>query len=299
VQGLPLPWCPHCGGALSAPVATAPWTTRWVAHVPPGADATTGAPAPLGPTPRYHATPRWGLPSRPWVHPLTQAEGAAVPSDTVRARALAASARPLLVGAAVAFVAAAGAEAWRYGLLLRGRTELLGARTVALSDSLVVAAGVLAPVLAVVSALVVALWLVRARRAAAEQAGLRDSRSARAVLLGALLPVVNLGQAGVLVTELERSLGGAGPSRLVRRWWAVFVLSGLLAALTWGWRLLGTAQAQADAVVLAGLSDLAAAVTAVLTLVVVLRCTERLGGAARPPGRRWVASVPAEAREPA
>jgi hypothetical protein len=163
----------------------------------------------------------------------------------------------------------------------------------------VVAAGVLAPVLAVVSALVVALWLVRARRAAAEQAGLRDSRSARAVLLGALLPVVNLGQAGVLVTELERSLGGAGPSRLVRRWWAVFVLSGLLAALTWGWRLLGTAQAQADAVVLAGLSDLAAAVTAVLTLVVVLRCTERLGGAARPPGRRWVASVPAEAREPA
>ncbi|UZJ24589.1 DUF4328 domain-containing protein [Rhodococcus antarcticus] len=234
------------------------------------------------------------------MHPLTLAEGVAAPSDTVRARALAASARPLLVGAAVAFVAAAGAEAWRYGLLLRGRTELLGARTVALSDSVVVAAGVLAPVLAVISALVVALWLVRARHAAAEHAGRRDSRSTRAVLLGALLPVVNLGQAGVLVTELERSLGGgAGPSRLVRRWWAVFVLSGLLAALTWGWRLLGTAQAQADAVVLAGLSDLTAAVTAVLTLLVVLRCTERLGGAARPPRRRWVASVPAAARESA
>lgn len=293
MQGRPLPWCPRCGGALSAPVATAPWTTRWVAHVPPGAPAPPAPTAAPGPTPRYHATPRWGLASLPWVHPLALAE-AAVPTDDLRARALAASARPLLVGATVAFVVAAGAEAWRYGLLLRGRTELLGARTVALSDSAVVAAGVLAPVLAVVSAVVVALWLVRARSAAAERTGRRDTRSTRGVLLGALLPVVNLGQAGVLLTELERTLGGPGPSRLVRRWWAAFVLSGLLTALAWGWRQLGTAQAQADAVVLAGLSDLAAAVAAALTLLVVRRCTERLGGAVRRPRRRWIASVPAE-----
>ena len=293
MQGRPLPWCPRCGGVLSAPVATAPWTTRWVAHVPPGASAPPAPAAALGPTPRYHGTPRWGLPALPWVHPLALVE-AATPSDAVRARALAASARPLLVGAAVAFVVAAGAQAWRYGLLLRGRTELLGARTVALSDSAVVVAGVLAPVLAVVSAVVVALWLVRARRAAAERAGQRDTRTTRGVLLGALLPVVNLGQAGVLVTELERSLGGPGPSRLVRWWWAAFVGSGLLTALAWGWRQLGSAQAQADAAVLAGIGDLAAAVAAVLTLLVVRRCTQRLGGAGRTPRRRWVASVPAE-----
>lgn len=293
-----MPWCPRCGGALSEPVATAPWTTRWVAHAPPGPPRPSVAPAPLGPTPRYHATPRWGLPARPWVHPLTLAEAATPPAE-VRARALAAGARPLLAGAAVAFGVAAGAEAWRYGLLLRGRTELLGASTVALSDSVVVAAGVFAPVLAVVAAVVVALWLVRARLAAAELAGRRDTRSPRAVLLGALVPVVNLGQAGVLVTELERIAGGRGPSRLVRWWWATFVLSGLLTALTWVWRALGTAQAQADAVVLAGLSDLAAAATAVLTALVVRRCTQRLGGAARVPRRRWVASVPAAAREAA
>lgn len=291
MRGHPLPWCPHCGGALSAPVATAPWTTRWVAHPPALARTAVSVAAPLGPTPRYHATPRWGLPSRPWAHPLDLAEIAA-PSALVRACSLAATARPLLVGAAVAFGVAAGAQAWRYGLLLRGRTELLGARTVALSDSVVLAAGVLAPVLALVSAVVVALWLVKVRLAAAEQAGRRETRSPRAVLLGVLLPVVNLGQAGVLVAELERTLGGPGPSRLVRTWWAAFALSGLLTALSWAWALIGTAQARADAVVLVGLGDLAAAATAVLTLLIVRGCTVRLTGRTGPPPRRWVASVP-------
>jgi len=264
--------------------------------------------------------PRWGLPTVPWRHPLERATEEA-PDAAARARSLAASARPLLLGTALAFGLAAAAEAWRYGLVLRGRTELLGAATVALSDSVVVTAGVLAPVLALLSGVVVVLWLVRTRLAVAELNGVTETRSVRGVVLGAVLPVVNLGQAGVLLTELEHMIarsrpGGrpshtgepthtgeprrdAGhnrevrpsPSPLVRAWWTAWVMSAGLSVLTWVWRWQGTAQAQADAIVLAGLSDLAAGVSAALTFTVVRRCTAVLV-AGRSTPRRWVASVP-------
>jgi len=254
------------------------------------------------------------LPAVPWRHPLERATEE-TPDAAARARSLAASARPLLLGTALAFGLAAVAEAWRYGLVLRGRTELLGAATVALSDSVVVTAGVLAPVLALLSGVVVVLWLVRTRLAVAELNGVTETRSVRGVVLGAVLPVVNLGQAGVLLTELEHMIarsrpGGrpshtgephrdAGhnrevrpsPSPLVRAWWTAWVMSAGLSVLTWVWRWQGTAQAQADAIVLAGLSDLAAGVSAALTFTVVRRCTAVLV-AGRSTPRRWVASVP-------
>ena len=262
----------------------------------------------------------------PWRHPLERATEEA-PDAAARARSLAASARPLLLGTALAFGLAAAAEAWRYGLVLRGRTELLGAATVALSDSVVVTAGVLAPVLALLSGVVVVLWLVRTRLAVAELNGVTETRSVRGVVLGAVLPVVNLGQAGVLLTELEHMIarsrpGGrpshtgepthtgepshtgvprrdAGhnrevrpsPSPLVRAWWTAWVMSAGLSVLTWVWRWQGTVQAQADAIVLAGLSDLAAGVSAALTFTVVRRCTAVLV-AGRSTPRRWVASLP-------
>lgn len=256
----------------------------------------------------------------PWRHPLERATEEA-PDAAARARSLAASARPLLLGTALAFGLAAAAEAWRYGLVLRGRTELLGAATVALSDSVVVTAGVLAPVLALLSGVVVVLWLVRTRLAVAELNGVTETRSVRGVVLGAVLPVVNLGQAGVLLTELEHMIARSGPggepshtgepthtgeprrdagyrrkvppspSPLVRAWWTAWVMSAGLSVLTWVWRWQGTVQAQADAIVLAGLSDLAAGVSVALTFTVVRRCTAVLV-AGRSTPRRWVASVP-------
>lgn len=296
-----MPWCPRCGGVLTAPVAAGPWTTRWVAHPPPGALPPQTAPPPQpGPTPTYGGVPQWGLPTRAWQHPL-ELVAAAEPNPRQRAVRLAGLARLPVFGTAVAASFAAVAEAWRYGLVVRGRTELLSAKTVAISDALVVATGVLTPVLAVLSAVLAAGWLVRARQAAHAARGRTDTRTVRGVLVGALFPVLNLGQAGVLLTELERALPSddrarrPSPSSLVRWWWTGWVASAGLAALTWVWRRQGTVQAQADAIVLAGAADLAVVVTAVLTLFVLRRCTEALAGTARVPRRRWVASVSATA----
>ncbi|MEO6880174.1 MAG: DUF4328 domain-containing protein [Mycobacteriaceae bacterium] len=295
VRGLPLPWCPRCGGVLSAPVATTPWTTRWVAHPPAGTPTPRPVPpADPGPTPRYHGVPRWGLGTRVWEHPVAGAEGRLRAATASRAGALAVTARPLLVVTAVAAVAAAAAQGWRYGLLVRGRTELLSARTAALSDTAVITLGVLAPVLALVSAVVCTLWLVRARASAAEQGGVVETRSCRAVVAGVWLPLVNLGQAGVLVMELAHLLGDrAGASTVrVRGWWASWVACGVLSALSVAWRGWGTAQAHADAVVLTGLGELAGASCAVLTWVLVRTWTAELTGADRLPGRRWVPAAP-------
>ena len=289
MHGAPLPWCPRCGGVLSAPMSTSPWVTQWVATAPPRVRGAV-APAGLGPTPRYGSTPRWGLPVVAWRHPLDRVERV---SAAERARLSAAAVRPVLIGAAVMFLVAAAAQGWRYSLLLAGRTQLLAARTVGYSDAAVVAAGVVAPVLALVAAVIGTVWLVRARRAAAERGGARETRSVRAVVAGVFVPGWNLGQAGVLVTELQAMLTGVRrPTAQVRWWWVSWVVGVVLGVTTWGWRQLGTAQAQADAVLIAGLADVVAAITAVLTLRLVARCTRELGDVAIP-ARRWVASVPA------
>ncbi len=290
VQGLPLPWCPRCGGLLSAPLATAPWTTRWVAHPPPGTRAPlvadVGEP---GPTPRYDGVPSWGLPSRPWVQPLDRPPP---PPPGERAEILAASLRPLLLAASVALVVAALAQGWRYALVLQeqGPGGLISARTAGLSDLAVAVTAVLAPVLVVVATLVGSLWLLRARRAAVVRAGLRDTRSERAVVLGVWVPGWNLAQAGVLVTELERLATGSGgaPSPRVRGWWAGWVLSLSLAAAAWLWPLWGTTQSEVDAVVLSGLADLAGAACTALAWLLVGSLTTRLAASAGPPVRRWV-----------
>lgn len=212
----------------------------------------------------------------------------------------AATARPLLVGAATVLVLAAGAELWRYLLLLRSRTELLPARTVAISDSMVITAGALAPVVVVVAMITCTLWLVRARQAAAARWERRPSRSTWSIVLAVVVPVWNLVLPGVLLSELERDIGTdsrVSPSRLLRGWWLSWVLSVLLTVGVSLWRLRDTVQARADGVLLAALSDVVAAVTVALTLVFVQRCTTMLLGARtrRRSPRRWVASVPAAA----
>lgn len=301
VLGRPMQWCPRCGGVLSAPTTQRPVTLRWVAKPPPRESAPPRARRELGPTPRYSSLPRWGLPREPWA-PTTVPTP---PTAAERMKAHAHSARPLLLAATTVLVLAALAELWRYLVLLRSRTELLPARTVAISDSTVLAAGVLAPVVVVIAVVTCTLWLIRARAAAAARIERRDPRSPRSLVVAVVVPVWNLVMPGVLLTELERAIDteleraisttASPPSRLLRAWWVSWVVSVLLAAGVWLLRLRHTVQAQADGVLLAALSDLVAAGTVVLTYLLVLRCTEALsGGAARKRSRqrRWVASVP-------
>ncbi len=296
VLGRPMQWCPRCGGVLSAPTTQRPVTLRWVAKPPPRESAPPLAKRELGPTPRYSSLPRWGLPRGPWA-PTTVPTP---PTAAERMKAHAHSARPLLLAATTVLGLAALAELWRYLVLLRSRTELLPARTVAISDSMVLAAGVLAPVVVVIAVIICTLWLIRARAAAATRLERRDPRSPRSVVVAVVVPVWNLVMPGVLLTELERAISATAspPSRLLRAWWVSWVVSVLLAAGVWLLRLRHTVQAQADGVLLAALSDLVAAGTVVLTYLLVLRCTEALsGGTARKRSRqrRWVASVPTAA----
>jgi len=318
VLGRPMQWCPRCGGVLSEPTTQRPVTRRWVAKPPPRAASRSRGRRELGPTPRYFSTPRWGLPLVSWAPAMTLKP----PTARERMVAHANTARPLLIGAAAILVLAALAELWRYALLLRSRTELLPARTVAISDSAVITAGVLAPLAVAVALVTCTLWLIRARQAAAERIGRREPRSTRSIALAVVVPVWNLVMPGVLLTELERDVSTElerdvsteperdvstelerdvsteetnGPSRLLRTWWVSWVVSAVLAAGVWLWRLRGTVQAQADGVLLAALSDLVAAGTVVLTLVLVQRWTEAVAGvrmSRRSRRRRWVASVP-------
>lgn len=295
VHGRPMQWCPRCGGVLSAPTTQRPVTRRWVATPPARSVGRRPVRRELGPTPRYRSTPRWGLPHRRWA-PSTPAKP---PTAAARTGAHAHTAQTWLLGAATILVLAAVGELWRYLLLLRSRAELLPARTVAISDSLVITAGVLAPLVDLVAMVACTLWLIRAREAAATRIDRRDTRSPRSIALGVWVPGWNLLMSGLLLTELERDLGAsAAPSRLLRAWWASWVGSVVLAVVVWLWRLRDTVQARADGVLLAALSDLLAAATVVLTLLMVRRCTDALVGqrvSRRARRRRWVASVPTAA----
>lgn len=286
---------------LSAP-SEGPLRVRWVATPPPTEVPTPGRTAPPGPTPRYRTVPRWGLDDDGSAgHPLTRAE-AVEPSALERAVGTAQVLQVLL--ATLVVIAAAGtvAEVVRYVVALRGRTELLSAGLVATSDAAVITTGLLAPLFALTAAVVAARWLVRARAVAARARGHRETRRAPLVVAGVLVPVVDLLLAPVWLTELEQWLDRDAdlaerpqPSRLLRVWWASWVLSQLLVAVGVAVRVWGhTVQAQANSIVVAAWSDLVAAGCAALTLVLLRRMTAALGGTthAHRRARRFIASVP-------
>jgi hypothetical protein len=269
------PFCPHCGRYLAA--------LRWVAEPPPGAAVPAAVPRPPGRyagPPRYPEPPRWGFPAAPWRTTGTDDP----PTDPLpAARAVAGTVAPLLWATAAVALVAAGAEAWRYVLLLSSREGALAAGVVAASDALVLAAGTIALVLAAVSGGLLILWTIRAARAAADRAGLSPSRSPRAVVLGWVVPGLNLSVPGSVFAEIEHAALDRSPatrprpSRLVLTWWALWVAGVLLAGVVLAWSLRDGVQAAADAVVLHGVLDLLAAVTAGVTAVVVTRLTRLLG----------------------
>jgi hypothetical protein len=282
------PFCAFCGRYLAV--------LRWVAEPPRSA---TARPRPVrlpvrytGP-PRYRFPPRWGFPALPWTPPAEDAP----PADPLRAaRSLAGTVVPLLWATAAVALVAAGAEAWRYALLLASRSDALPAGAVAASDALVASAGTIAPILALLAGGLFVLWTLRAARAAADGTGLEPSRSARAVVLGWLVPGLNLSVPGSVLAEIEHTALGRPsgvrprPSRLLLIWWALWTAGVLLAVVVLLWSLRDGVQARADGVVLHAVLDLLAAATAGVSAMVVGRLT-RLLGPARTGRRELVVEV--------
>jgi hypothetical protein len=275
------PFCPFCGRYLAA--------LRWVAEPPPTATPARPAPVPTrytGP-PRYRLLPRWGFPLGPWAAPE---EEQARRDPLSGARSIVGSLVPLLWATAAVALLAAGAEVWRYVLLLASRDGALPAEAVAASDALVASAGTVAPILTLVVGVLMVLWTVRAAQAAAERAQVRPSRSTRTTVLGWLVPGPNLSVPGSVLAEIEHSAIGLPadrrprPSPLLLVWWALWVVSVVLTAVVLLWSLRDGVQARADGVVLHAVLDLLAAVTAGVTARLVLRLTRLLAPTA--PRRR-------------
>ena len=179
---------------------------------------------------------------------------------------------------AISAFLAGGGEVWRYVLLVLGRSESLPGQVVAVSDALVNTGALLAAAGGVIALVLVLRWLLGIRQVAAAMAGHRPARPDWQVLLGVLLPGLNLFLAGSVLAELEHTaLGDSGarprPSRLVLGWWAVWVTGEVLAVTTALLGLRTSVQARADGVLWYAVTDLVAVAVAVVTLLVSARLT--------------------------
>ncbi|GAB0101137.1 DUF4328 domain-containing protein [Nocardia sp. JMUB6875] len=294
VQGKPLHWCPRCHGVLlsPAPVDAPPERRnyRWVAR-PPGRKSPAAQPVrrPPAETPRYHQIPQWGLHDRPSVEAAAPRRPLAALSDRVAV---------LLLATAGVFVLAALTELGRYGILLRNRTRLIQPWLLWVSDAAVTVSAIAAMALALVSAVALVGWLTETRRAAYADLGETDPRSLRALVLGCVVPVVNLVWPGVFLTEAARLriAAGADPRllRAVRIWWGAWLLDAVLVLVSVCYRFASSLQVQADGVLWSLWTDLVAAAVAVASLILV-RSFAGLDALGRPkPLRRWViATAPA------
>lgn len=285
-------WCPRCRGVLLSPARVdAPPTQRnyrWVARRPDHRIRKAGATvsAPLGPTPRYTQTPRWGLLDPPPSAPHT-------PQRPLRG--LAAYRDRLLVVTTIAFLLAGLAEYGRYLILLQNRARLIPAWLLWISDMAVLVFGVVAPICALVAAISLVAWLIEARTIVFTAYRKRDPRRRWSLIAGCLVPGVNLIWPGVFLIELLGADPDPRSRRAVRIWWAAWAFSGLLLIAATLWRDASTLQAEADGVSFTGFTNLCAAGFAVLTLWMVHTLEGRdLRGAPRS-AHRWVmAADPAE-----
>lgn len=252
---------------------------RWVATPPPGAyqrGPGVRRQRPYSGPPRYPTPPRWGFPSLAWRWPRSVA---GTPSDAPpaidRVRLLARHTVAMLWLLATLAVIAAGAEIWRYVLLLRSRFGALSGGVVSASDTFVYTGASLALAVGVIAAGLTVWWLYVARLAATEVSGYRMARTNRQFFAGMFIPGINLVVAGCVMAELEHAAqrGEAGkrpkPSKLLKWWWAAWVVGGLLTLVTFLWRLRDGVQAQADGVLLAAMTDLVGAAVAVLTVLLI------------------------------
>jgi hypothetical protein len=217
----------------------------------------------------------------------------APPADE-QMRTLAAVAVPLLGLTAMLALVTAGAEAWRYALLLASRSDAVPAGPLRASDVLVVTGGVVSLLSAALAGAVTLGWLVHAHAAAARAAAVMPARRGWQLVVGALVPGLNLVVPGAALAELEHTTLGQHPdhrprpSRLVIGWWAIWVIGLVLAGTAVLWNLRGGVQARADGVLLHVATDLVAAAVAITTIVVVRRLTRLLSPATLTRARRMV-----------
>jgi uncharacterized protein DUF4328 len=271
------------------PVPQRPPRVDWVATPPPSVLRRR----PVAPRraryngpPSYATPPRWGFPALIWRWQTSVPGGpGAGPSLVERLRVTARPAQFILWLLAGVAALAGAAETWRYVLLVLSRDGALKPGTVRTSDTLVLGASLLAMIVAVVAAVLTLWWLYVARGAATEHAGHKPGRPDWQVLLWLVIPGLNLVVAGSMLAELEHAVLGRDahqrprPGRLVLVWWAAWVLSGVLFAVTVLWTFRDGVQAMADGVVLHAVTDLAAAAVAALTAVVIRRMTVLLAPA--------------------
>jgi hypothetical protein len=267
-------------------MALRPMRVDWVASPPPGSypHRRGGAPhrAYTGP-PSYPVPPRWGFPLLAWRWPTSVATDDDRPADTVdQAQRVARTASHALGLAALTAVWAAGSEIWRYVLLLLSRYGAMSQTTVGVSDAMVVASSVVTFVASAVALVFTLLWLRRARNAAAAEAGYRPSRSDREVLIGLVVPGVNLVVPGSVLAELEHAAlrepatTRPRPSKLLRWWWGLWAATGLFTTFTLVWGLRSSVQALADGVLFHAVADLLAVAVAIVTALVVRHITTLL-----------------------
>jgi hypothetical protein len=263
-----------------------PMRVDWVATPPPGAyqhrQPRLHKPRYQGP-PRYPVPPRWGFPLLAWRWPTSVMGDASAPTvsvDQVRTRAR--SAANALGLAAVTSIWAAGSEIWRYVLLMLSRFGALSPTTVGLSDAMVVSSSVIAWVASALAVVLTVLWLRRAREAAADAVGYAPSRSDLQVLIGLVVPGMNLVVPGSVAAELEHAAlrepadRRPSPSRLVRVWWGLWAATAVFVVFTIAWSFRSSVQALADGVLLHAGADLLAASVAITTAMLVRRITTLL-----------------------
>ncbi|MGA9312514.1 MAG: DUF4328 domain-containing protein, partial [Pseudonocardiaceae bacterium] len=131
----------------------------------------------------------------------------ATPADE-QMRTLAAVAVPLLGLTAMLALVTAGAEAWRYALLLASRSDAVPAGPLHASDALVVTGGVVSLLSAALAGAVTLGWLVQAHATAARAAAVRPARPGWQLVVGALAPGLNLVVPGAALAELEHTTLG-------------------------------------------------------------------------------------------
>lgn len=283
VAGAPAQWCPRCQGVLLSPVDTrrpapvAGRNFRWVARSPYPPEVRRRTDTSPGPTPRYRQIPRWGL----LDPPPDEREAPARRTDAV-----ADLAPTLLACTALVFGLATLAEAFRYGLLVFNRVRLVDPLTLAISDAMVWSTELSGPLVAVAAAVAVACRLHVERARVFADRGLTDPRPLREILVGVLVPGLNLVMPAVYLREIagdDRRLW-----RAIRLWWTAWVTGGVLVVGNVLWRNQDSLQARADGVVLAAVAAAVGVATALLALLVIRRLDGRdlLG---RPhPVTRWI-----------
>ncbi|MBN9610680.1 MAG: DUF4328 domain-containing protein [Actinobacteria bacterium] len=284
--------------------------TRWVAHPPPG----------LGPQPRvrrlrwpYSGPPSYGRAHPTWgFPPVARLRGGRPDGESIvapRATGLAAAA-VLCCGTAFAACAAAVAETWRYALLLRGRTLVLGAAEVRASDLAVQFGGALALLLGLAAAVAVTGAVGSLARAAAYRGGRLPPRSAEQIAARLLVPGWNLYGAGQVLVETFRLVHGSGSPgaaddgrvppparRLLIAWWAAWWANGVIAVAALAISFGTSNQLRADAVQWHIAVDVAAAVVAALSTAVLLSLRRAWRGRSVRRYRDWNVAPPRSTAE--